>query len=322
MTNIFVSALAPDINAMLDYREALGYLRKSHEARLKSLDRFCAGFYPEADTLTREIVIGWLEEQHGGIVQKATTARLLGNYTRAIGKDAYVLYQAYMKEPTRRSAYVFTDGELAALFREVDTMKPTNKEPFLHEIAPVLYRLIYTCGLRPNEGRELKRENISFKTGEILITNTKWKKERMIVMSGDMLTMCRAYDRRREIFARGSEYFFPSWENEAPFREYQLGCYLRAAWKRANPKVENSELPNIRVYDLRHRFASAALIRWLDFGQPLGAKLSYLCAYMGHNSLSETAYYIHLLPENLVKSAGIDWAAFDEMIPEVISWEE
>jgi len=43
---------------------------------------------------------------------------------------------------------------------------------------------------------------------------------------------------------------------------------------------------------------------------------------MGHSSLSETAHYIHLLPENLVKSAGIDWASFDEMIPEVITWQE
>lgn len=241
---------------------------------------------------------------------------------RAVGKDAYVLYSGYMKEPTRHPAYIFSDGELNALFNAVDATKGTNNEPFLHEIAPVLYRLIYTCGLRPNEGRELKRENVNLKTGEILITNTKWKKERLVVMSNDMLSMCRLYDDRRKIFARGSEYFFPSWERGGSFGNYQLGSYLRDAWKRANPNVEKDSLPNIRVYDLRHRFASAVLIRWLDSGQPLSAKLAYLRAYMGHNSLSETAYYIHLLPENLVKSAGIDWSAFDEMIPEVASWEE
>ena len=134
--------------------------------------------------------------------------------------------------------------------------------------------------------------------------------------------LCRAYDRRREIFARGSAYFFPSWKTGGPFGNYQLGAYLRAAWKRANPSVEGSKPPNLRVYDLRHRMASAVLIRWLDSGQPLGAKLPYLRSYMGHNSLSETAYYIHPLPENLVKSAGIDWAAFDEIVPGVVSWED
>jgi integrase len=282
--------LAPDINAMLDYREALGHSRKSQSSQLKSLDKFCADVCPEATTLTKDIVIGWLEEQHSGISQKATVARTLGEYLKAIGKDSYVLYQNYLRAPSRHPAYIFTDDELAVLFCAIDTTKQSNKEPFLHEIAPVLYRLIYTCGLRPNEGRELKCENINLKTGEALITDTKWKKERMVVMSGDMLSMCRLYDKRREIFARGSEYFFPSWKNgNDPFGNYQIGSYLRDAWSRANPNVPADLLPGVRVYDLRHRFASAALMRWLDAGVPLGTKLAYLRAYMGHSSLSETA---------------------------------
>ena len=83
----------------------------------------------------------------------------------------------------------------------------------------------------------------------------------------------------------------------------------------ANPTVKS--LPKVRVYDLRHRFASAVLNRWLDGGQDLLAMLPYLSAYMGHDHFSETAYYIHILPENLVKSAGIEWASFDELVPEV-----
>jgi integrase len=46
------------------------------------------------------------------------------------------------------------------------------------------------------------------------------------------------------------------------------------------------------------------------------AMLPYLREYMGHSSLDETAYYIHLLPENLLKSAGIDWNRFNNMFPE------
>jgi integrase len=86
--------------------------------------------------------------------------------------------------------------------------------------------------------------------------------------------------------------------------------------------VNKDNVPNVRVYDLRHRFASAVLNRWLDNKQNLGAKLPYLRAYMGHGSLSETAYYIHLLPENLVKSSGIDWKSFDGLVPEVTLWRE
>ena len=75
--------------------------------------------------------------------------------------------------------------------------------------------------------------------------------------------------------------------------------------------------PRIRVYDLRHRFASACLNRWLDEGRDLMAMLPYLREYMGHGSLNETAYYIHILPENLTKSPAIDWDVFNNMFPEV-----
>jgi integrase len=71
------------------------------------------------------------------------------------------------------------------------------------------------------------------------------------------------------------------------------------------------------VYDLRHRFASAVLNRWIDEKRDLYAMLPYLRAYMGHSDLSATEYYVHLLPENLVKSDGINWAALESVIPEV-----
>lgn len=82
----------------------------------------------------------------------------------------------------------------------------------------------------------------------------------------------------------------------------------------------NSQNPvprKIRVYDLRHRFASACLNRWLDRGEDLMVMLPYLRAYMGHHTLSETAYYIHILPDNLVKSPAVDWDVFNAMFPEV-----
>ena len=82
-------------------------------------------------------------------------------------------------------------------------------EPFLHEIAPTMFRLIYTCGFRPNEGRELLRENEDLDTGKILIAHTKRNKDRFVVMSDDMAGLARSYERRRIIFGAGNPFFFP-----------------------------------------------------------------------------------------------------------------
>ena len=38
---------------------------------------------------------------------------------------------------------------------------------------------------------------------------------------------------------------------------------------------------------------------------------------MGHAHLEDTAYYIHLLPEKLMRTAAIDWETFEQLLPEV-----
>lgn len=120
-------------------------------------------------------------------------------YHCAVGEEAYSLPEKYTLLKSRAAAYLFTDMELTSLFRAIDQLPPTKKEPFLNEIAPALYRLIHTCGLRLDEGRELPAENVNLETGESLITHTKRNKERIVVMSDDMLTFARKYEQRRRI---------------------------------------------------------------------------------------------------------------------------
>ncbi|MFI3227857.1 MAG: tyrosine-type recombinase/integrase [Clostridia bacterium] len=310
-----------DIISMLDYYEALGYKRFSHEKTLLKFDNYCADNFPKSSKLSEKIVISWLESENTNLSQKAGSIRIFGKYLVALGKDAYVLYEKYSTSKIKSKPYIFTDEELKHLFHSIDKMKATKTEPFIHEILPVIFRLIYTCGLRPNEGRQLKTENVNLKTGEIFITNTKGKKDRIVVTSDDMRRLLKFYMARREIFGGDNDYLFPSFSNEI-FTSNQINNYFKKAFSNAFPDISKEELPSIRTYDLRHRFASAVLNRWLDNKENLASKLPYLRAYMGHKSLSETSYYIHLLPENLLKSTGIDWQAFEGIIPEVSLWEE
>jgi integrase len=135
-------------------------------------------------------------------------------------------------------------------------------------------------------------------------------------MSDDMLKFARKYDLRRNIFAGSTPYFFPA-SNGGTFTNSKIYSIFNIAWTDAIGTPHNPAPHTIRVYDLRHRFASACLNRWLDNGENLMNMLPYLRTYMGHNSLSETAYYIHILPENLVKSPAIDWTVFNSIYPEV-----
>jgi len=318
----FISGLAPAINAMLDYREALGFSKETYMSNLMNFDYYCAERYPIEAVISKEMTLGWLHREldkpRPNINAKATTVRLLGKYLAAIGKEAYVLPDNFVSRKMQSTPYIFTDAELSSLFDASDKLLENGDNDAL--VAPVLFRLIYTCGLRPNEGRELEYTNVNLDTGEILVTKTKRKKERLVVMSNDMVALCRKYDARRKIFGGGSTFFFPSQDGNA-YEERRVDRLFKRCWAIANSSISPGELPIVRVYDLRHRFASAVLNRWLDEKRDLYTMLPYLRAYMGHMHMSETAYYIHILPENLVKSAGIDWAALESLVPEVSVWQ-
>lgn len=312
----YMSKIGVYIEKLFDYRYSLGYSSTSHRAELMNFDKFCAMNFPETEELTKQMVLDWISVENTSVCNRSMAIRLLGKYMCAIGQEAYILPEKYVSAKSNFAPYIFTDEELSRLFFAIDRISPTKTEPFIDVIAPVLFRLIYTCGLRPNEGRSLQCKNVHLNTGEILITNTKKNKERMVVMSEDMRSMMASYFVERSSFGQGNDYWFPSASGSAVSSEFQTRIFKKA-WAAANPNVAKEELPNVRVYDLRHRFASAALIRWLENGEYLKSKLAYLRVYMGHKSLRETYAYIHILPENLTESCAIDWTGFYDIIPEV-----
>jgi integrase len=283
------------------------------------LDFFYSEKYPELDVLTKQSVLDWMSYRSGAsriqLSHDAIAIRHLGEYMLSVGERAYILPTKFVPKSPRSTPYIFTDSELGALFQAADTL-PKRKDCFEHEIAPVLFRLIYTCGLRPNEGRELMRNDINLDTGEIFIAHNRVHKERIVVMSDDMLKLCLEYDPKRLLFAPKNMYFFPH-ERGDKYSNEQTQALFRKCWKYANASIPPASLPRVRVYDLRHRFASAVMNNWLNQGCDLYAKLPYLRAYMGHEEIDSTAYYIHLLPENIMKSKGIDWASLNSILPEV-----
>jgi len=133
--------------------------------------------------------------------QRVASMRQFARCLCAVGENAYILPEKYTPLKSRVADYLFTDTELTALFKSIDQLPSTKKEPFLNEIAPVMYRLIYICGLRPHEGRELLVENINLETGEILITHTKRNKERFVVMSDVCSSLPESMTNREEFFA-------------------------------------------------------------------------------------------------------------------------
>ena len=132
-------------------------------------------------------------------------------------------------------------------------------------------------------------------------------------MSAGVADMCQQYLEKSRAAFPDTEYMFPSPTGE-PYQKRWLADTFRHLWD-ASKLAGNST--KVRVYLLRHRYATAMFMKWLDEKADLNAMLPYLSAYMGHSNFSDTAYYIHLMPENLLASVAVDWEKLDALIPEV-----
>ena len=320
----FISGFAEDLRGMITMQTALNYSENTYLDRAKNFDRNCAEHFPDTSVLTEAVVVSWVrpdaERTDGAFHRKIAFARAFGRYLKSVGKEAYIIPDSYACGRNIFVPYLLNNQEISALFREIDRME-FKRNPFRGVLLSTYFRLTYTCGLRPGEGRNLKKTDVDLNTGEVRINHTKWHKCRTVVMSEDMRSLMKKYAALRDLQFPDSEYFFPDTDG-GPYTSVRIGKQFKRCFAASKPDTLPELLPSIRVYDLRHRFATAVLSRWLDEGTDLSSRLPYLQAYMGHKELESTLYYIHLLPENLVKAAGIDWEHMNSILPRAELWEK
>ncbi len=320
----FKSSFAGDLSNMIELKVSLGGSAGTYLPRATAFDAFCFAKGPNTDGLSKGLALDWLKESmsSGNRVVNSNAAFLRGFafYLISIGKEAYSIPDRFMTGKDIFIPYIFTDAELRSIFSAIDHFRYL-RNPLLPFTLSTYFRLTYTCGLRPMEGRELKRGDVDLRTGEIQIVNSKHHRSRIVVMSDDMLSLMKRYVVARDAVSPDAVYLFPDPKGNpytAAFIQKKFVGFFRAA----NPDIPEEFLPPIRVYDLRHRFATAVLNKWLDAGMDINSRLPYLQTYMGHNSIESTAYYIHILPENISKSPTIDWNKMGEIFPRAELWAE
>lgn len=309
------------IEDMLRYKESLGYSRNSYESFLQDFKRFLVTDYPVYEILTEKIMLEWCQmrktEKASGFQRRAGVLREFSKYLFSINRSKCILSLDFLPKITRYMPYIFTDEELIDLFNASDCVAPTPNSPHREIIIPVIFRVIYFCGLRPNEGREILRRDVDLDEGTIIIRTNKSNRERKIPLSEDIKRLCKKYSEQLAVFQPNSDYFFPSPKGK-PYSTKWLRDQFYALWQSTKPSNPHQ---SVRVYDLRHRYATAVMMKWIDEKADLSAMLPYLSAYMGHVNFSSTAYYIHLLPENLLQSESINWEKLSSLIPEVLDDE-
>ena len=318
MNDVFKSRFAERISAMLEFKEALGYSRSSYHKFLLNFDRFCYENYPDASILTQEIVMSWgtakPTETAAGLSRRLVAIREFGKYLASTDPHTFVVPSNFIGGAKKFMPYIYTDAELAAFFHGADTLPADKRSPLREFTAPVMFRLMFCCGLRPSEIRLIKRADMDFSEDLIAISESKSYRDRIITADPGVMAMCKKYDHVADCVFPDRIYFFQG-PGGNPYTALWIQCAFRKCWDLSGIRLTRSQKP--RVYDFRHNYASRTIMRWLDEGEDINANLPYLSTYMGHSDFKQTAYYIHLIPDLLIKSSGINWDSMAAVIPEV-----
>ncbi|NQT59815.1 MAG: tyrosine-type recombinase/integrase [Bacteroidetes bacterium] len=313
----FNSLLGSDMDSFLRLKESLGYSRGTYNYQLIKIDEYALSHFPQIAVMNETFVLGWSkkhpEESKNNRRIRLHVIREFGKFQQIIKRDAYVLPTDYIDKQQAFIPYLFTDDELTRLFREIDSFSASKHSPKTEYVLPVLFRMIYCCALRPGEPLKLLREDVNLEKGTLFIRESKRHKDRIVRMPEDLIELCTNYDSFMEM----RPFFFTSPKGD-PYKRQWMDRRFQLCCKKSK-QHDGQQKP--RIYDLRHSSCSRVILKWLEEDIDFYALAPFLREHMGHSDFESTFTYIHLLPENIIKNAGIDWDHFNSLYPEVLNEE-
>ena len=322
MKTDFVSAFAERLVGFLDQKHALGYTY-SNVSDPRMFDRMCAECFPSETSLTADICNTWAIQRGSGTAK--TTAgwsafiREFARYLLRNGEQAYVLPLRMNKKGQRYIPHIYSHAELAEMWRAFDNIQPTKTYPVAHLALPALVRVLYCCGMRPGEALKLGLDDIDLSGGKIFIAESKGNRDRIVMLADDVLEMCRNFNAQMQDFFPSRNFFFA--KNSADPYDYRwIGMVFRNI--REGLRIESRSENPPRLYDLRHTFATHRLYRWMREGKDLYSVIPYLSSYMGHSKLTETFYYVHLVPGMFEEMSGFSYEPMAEIFPKAVEADE
>ncbi len=313
----FKSSLGPKIQAFVTFQVASGKMAGTYEYQMHSFDRLCAEQFPLEQTFVQEMVDFWCV--------KRNTER--GNSFRNRIYPIHCFYEYLLKSeritqvqfpelPIRHKAkyipHFFTEDELATFFHACDTLevKKSVASKFKSKTLPVLFRLLYSSGLRPLEARMLCRTDVDLFSGVVNVKISKGPNQHFIVLHDSMKNLMTEYDRAIEKIIPERTYFFQIY-NSGCITRHQLRYHFRKIWN-------NCGFSKAVVYDLRHCYAITNINKWKELEVEENSKFVYLSKSMGHSNLENTRYYYSLTPNFIAERYPQIEVSFNSIVPEVI----
>lgn len=180
-------------------------------------------------------------------------------------------------------------------------LTPQEQESMLKVIkghrAETLCSVMYYCGLRTGEARNLKWKDVDLKNRLIYVHGTKTDNaERVVPIPLDLLPILNTHKGKQNenVCISEKQQAEKSWRNVKRLMNIDMGCQLYRNKVVPPYKVQD----NLRLYDLRHTYCTNLEVQ--------GVPISIASRLMGHSNISITAkIYTHGTDESIKMAIDI-----------------
>lgn len=289
---------APLAEEFISFKQAQGYKYYSEAKVLSRFCRFAEHYGLAAPVLTRELAMDWTAPREGEAeksrLHRVSLLNQFGKYLKLTGHEVCELPGCHWGQGSF-TPYIFTHEEIGRIFLAADSIRPIAQARDLHKELPVLFRLLYGCGLRVSEAVGLRCRDVDLKTGVLTIREAKNGRDRLIPLSESLRKLLHSYRTGAACWLQDDDFFFPAPDRTilSPNTVYQR--FRKLLWAADIPYKGKGNGP--RLHDVRHTFAVHTLQKWVERGEDLTAMLPVLSVFMGHKSIRAASRYLRLTSE-------------------------
>lgn len=281
------------IEQYIDFKRSMGYAL-DNVYTFKMFDDFTVTNGVNFVGLTKELADKWAEKRpNESEVTRYKRVNDIINfsiYLNQLGYEAYIPRQLKTYKSTF-TPHIFSKEQLNLFFNACDTLEVHRQSPMKY-ILPVLFRMIYGCGLRVNEALKLRCEDVNLDDGYIIIRESKNGSDRILPISNSLKDVCVQYRQCYLSSLTSCDYFFPQKNGNKYTPDTVYEWFRKILWKAGIPHGGKGMGP--RVHDFRHSFSVHSLAEMARKGLDLYYSLPVLSKYLGHSSLEATDKYVRL----------------------------
>jgi len=314
----YLSPLAPHLCQFVEEKRALGCRYDSSALMLVRFDRFLLDHQTTTPDLPKAVIEAWARRRsHESVSTTQLRISLVRQFCLFLIRRGFAPYlPGTHLVPKGRSSfvpYIFTQGQVSRFLGAADQMPPSPYSPRRNVIFPLMFRLLYGCGLRAGEARHLRIKDLDPARGILTIREAKFRKDRLVPVAPTLAARLRSYAAIHLNGKGPDDLVFPAPYGgpfahqtvHETFRELLWACRISHGGRGCGP----------RLHDLRHTFAVHRLMQWYRNGADLDVALPVLATYLGHVSLSGTQKYLRLTAEMYPDLIAALQARFGEVIP-------